>query len=128
MEEWNDYADKGKGVCIEYKFKTLYNQAFIGFKVNYDPDMKPLNYFDKNGKLDTVSLHRWLFTKRISYTEEDEVRLVCKLGFFGVFQPNIDVFNGLYYGNNTSAADIEILERLLKDGGYSFDKGVKANY
>lgn len=90
--------------------------------------MKPLNYFKRNGKPDEVSLHRWLFTKRTIYSIEDEVRLVSKVGCVGIFQPPIEVFNGLYYGKDTSLTDIEEIELLLKNGGFSFDKGERAIY
>jgi hypothetical protein len=128
-EMWESkYADFEKGFCIEYKFPSLYNDVFNGFTVNYDDEMKPLNYLDRSGKQDNISIYRWLFTKKSSYKWEDEIRLISKKDKVGIYIVPIEMFAGLYYGKKTPPEHIEELELILKEGGYSFTKAIKAIY
>jgi len=128
-EMWNNekYGDSGKGVCIEYQL-PLINSNYYTLKVFYDKDFKPFGTYNKAGLLNEVSVQRWYFTKRLKYEFEDEVRVFTDKGSgLGLFKKD-EVFTGIYYGEHTSDVDITALELLLKNGGYSFDKGVKAIY
>ena|ERR1022692_3973494 len=98
------------------------------FTVGYDDEMKPLKYLNDDGKANNVSIHRWLCTKRKSYKDEDEIRLLSGIGKVGIFPVPIQVFTGLYYGKQTPPEHIEELELLLKEVGYSFTKATKAIY
>ncbi len=128
MWESEKYGDCEKGFCIEYKFQSLYNELFNAFTVSYDDEMMPLNYLDENGRLDELSVHRWLCTKSKSYKDEDEIRLLSGVGKVGIFIVPIEAFTGLYYGKQTPPEQIEQMELLLKDVGYSFTKATKAIY
>ena len=126
-EMWEKYADNAKGVCIQYKFPSLFNKAFYSFTVNYDSEMKPLNLFDKQGSQLDLPLYRWLFTKRIDYKFENEIRLMSNLGEVGISAPIKEVFTGLFYGKNTLQSDIDDLESSVKNVGSSFTVGRKIN-
>jgi len=127
-EMWNKekYGDSGKGVCIEYHL-PLFTSNYYTLKVFYDKEFKPFGTYNKAGQLNEVSVQRWYFTKKFKYEFEDEVRVFTDKGSgLGLFKK--EVFIGIFYGEHTSDPDILALELLLKNGGYSFDKGVKAEY
>lgn len=128
MWESEKYGDSEKGFCIEYKFPSLYNDLFNAFNVCYDKEMKPLNYLDKNGKMDEISVHRWLCTKRDNYVNEAEIRLLTPVSKVGIFSVPIEWFTGIYYGKKTPPEHIEEVELLLNEVGYSFTKCNPALY
>lgn len=68
-EMWRSYADNDKGVCIEFKFPTLYNKLFYTFCVSYIKE-KPTNLFNDNMEQNNLAVHRWLFTKSKQYERE----------------------------------------------------------
>jgi hypothetical protein len=123
---WNDYADKNKGVCIEYTI-PFFNPHYYSFKVNYDKKYNPMDLYDKDGNVNEVSVQRWYFTKRIQYEFENEIRVFYPYDS-GIFHVDKRAFTGLFYGHETSPNDIVELEELLINSGYSFNKGVKAIY
>lgn len=131
-EMWNNpkYGDGGKGFCIEYQMPLICAE-YHTLKVFYDKDFKPFGTYDKAGLLNEVSIQRWYFTKKIRYKDEDEVRIFsdkfCDY-FKGIVPFPKKIFTGLYYGQHTSDIDIAALELLLRRGGYSFEKGIRANY
>ena len=128
MWESEKYGDCERGFCIEYKFQSLYNSLFNAYTVGYDNEMKPLNYLDNNDKVRNVSVIRFLCTKRKSYSEEDEIRLLSGVGKVGIIPVPIEVFTGLYYGKQTPQAHIDELDLLINEVGYSFRKAEKATY
>ena len=123
---WQDYADTNKGVCIEYTI-PFFNPHYYSFSVNYDRDFKPMDLYDKDGKEIEAVVQRWYFTKRLRYEFEDEVRVFFPDGS-GIFTVDKRAFTGLYYGKETTQADIDELELLLKNGNYSFNQGIRVNY
>jgi len=118
---WDQYANKGTGVCIEYSFPSICTKHYVAFKVFYDPDFLSFDLFDDNGKELFTSIYRWAFTKRAQYAFEDEIRLVTTSLPRIVPFPR-QVFTAVYYGPNTSQSDIDDIERLLQNG-YSFTHG-----
>ena len=125
---WDKYAARGTGVCIQYKFPTLLNKGFYTLTVNYDAEMLGENLYDKNGEQMDFPLHRWMFTKRIKYAFENEIRLVSNYNILGISEPIKEVFTGIFYGKETSQADIDDLEKIIHTVGYTFDKGIKVVY
>lgn len=119
---WNKFAASETGFCIEYYFPSLFTEAHYGFLVNYDDEMKSFNYFDANNQIDNIAFHRWVFTKRKQYIDEQEVRIVTKFGANGIVPYPLQFFTGVYATNHTSQNDIREIEDILMKVGYSFDK------
>lgn len=128
MWESDRYGDCERGFCIEYKFDSLLNDAFNAFKVNYDSKMQGKNYLNKNGKPDEIAIVRWLCTKNENYINEDEVRLISKIGSVGILQAPISAFRAVYHGKKTPQTDIEEIETILNEVGYNFKKIKEAIY
>ncbi len=125
-EMWQNYADANKGVCIEYTM-PFFNPHYYSFKVNYDREFKPMDLYDKDCKEIEASIQRWYFTKRVQYEFEDEIRVFYPYGN-GIFSVDKRAFTGVFYGKETAPNDIAELEQILNNGGYSFNKCVKAVY
>lgn len=122
---WENYAKNHTGVCIEYKFPTFFTSEYFAFKVYYDSEFKPFDFYDEKCKENLMSVYRWFYTKRERYKFEDEVRLVTSRKEEIFLFPQ-EIITGVYYGRETSQKDIEEIERLLI--GYSFIRGQYAVY
>jgi hypothetical protein len=124
----NDSKQKDAGVCIEYKFPSLISNEFMAFRVNYDPYNSTFNYLGPDGKINRVDIYKWAITKPHQYSGEDEIRLILSELNPGLLKIPKDVFTGVYYGKKTAQSDIEEIESIIKNVGYSFDKGIRISY
>jgi len=122
---WYEYAKKGKGFCIEYKFASLFTKMFTAFKVRYDDNSFDIYEDLEKNLLNFESLTKWLYTKRTVYAFEDEVRLM-KVGPCFLPLPK-EIFTGIYYTKNTKQKYIDAIEKLLQSG-FTFSKGKKIDY
>jgi hypothetical protein len=101
---WEKYAENHRGVCMEFKFPTLYNKLFYTFTINYG-STKPFKYFNEDGSVNSLAVNRWLFTKDKIYSREKEVRLLSEnnLGIHPFPKKNLI---GIHFGKLTSEDDI----------------------
>lgn len=124
---WNKYADGGKGICIEFKFPTLFNKVFYAFKVCYPDTIQSDNLFDENGVQRNEVIQRWICTKAKRYSEEREVRIISDN--IGICEMEDNSFiTGIYQGKNTSKRTISKIEHILYKNGYAFTKVLSVAY
>lgn len=120
---WNKYAEAGRGVCLEFKFPSLYTKMFYTFTVAYDSEFKPSKLFNEDGTVNSVSVNRWLFTKHSRYALESEVRMMTETSI-GITPFPKEYLTGIFYGRETSDSDKNLLEGLLANGEYGLNKGI----
>lgn len=118
---WSKYADDGKGVCIEFRFPTLFNQLFYGMQVCYNEEFKALDLFESDGTENPLAIHRWVLTKREPYKTEDEVRLIS-YNLKGIVHIDRTFITNIYCGKYTSKRSIRWIEWMLSHSDYSFKK------
>jgi hypothetical protein len=124
---WKKYGENNKGVCLEFKFPSLYTKMFYTFTVNYVSELTPYKLFDEDGSVNSLSVNRWLFTKHDKYSYEKEVRMVTE-NRIGINPFVKEFLAGIHYGKLTSENDINDLEVLLQCGEYNIVNGKRIEY
>jgi len=120
---WNNYADKGKGMCIEYDM-TKIDDANPGKKemcpVYYTDEITDMSYLldedrDKDNEYWNTQILPILLTKKIQYHREKEWRLVIanKVNEDGYLFPFIKP-SKIYLGPLTPYNSRRRVERLAK--------------
>ena len=120
---WQEYADNYNGVCLEFRFPNLFTKLYHTFTVAYNSNLKLGRLFNDDGTLNSLTVNKWLFTKNEKYANECEVRLLTENK--GIYPFPKRFLNNIYYGKDISLEDSNELERLLREGDYSFYKGEK---
>lgn len=125
-EMWDSkYTDFGFGLCIEYDLPRECKYYYT-LMVNYDKEYKSFGMFNDPDLVDEIAMQKWYFTKKEEYTFEKEVRLFTHKPF-RFLKVHKEHFTGLFYGKKTTQTDIDTIEKILKDVGYSFT-GKRASY
>lgn len=111
---WAHYANKGKGICIEYDTRKLL--VFLAtlpvkpvfLKVKYEDDIQPvrLEINDVVGSMIT-----WLLTKSAKYSYEDEIRFVFldKKQVVNPFHIPSYLIRGITLGTKISSEDSSLV-------------------
>ena len=115
---WKSYADNHKGICLKFKFPTLFNQLFYTFQVCYDPVFSALDLLDNDGSQIDAVVQRWLFTKRSHYRHEREVRL-CSHVLKGIHAIDKSFITGIHFGKKTTANSKKQIENIGRDMDYT---------
>lgn len=119
---WSHYADKHRGVCLEYQFRPSYLLT-SDFHLTAAGDVmylaESLTEWLKNAPLDehsfvTELVHAYLKTKSLTWKYEQEARIIRSES--GVFKFNIrGIFlNEVCFGLRTPRADIDLITNLAR--------------
>ena len=127
---WSHYADKHKGICIEYDFSNildssnnysmfLYPVSYQSVRVTLDEnilDKVDLKDIEKQGKDDLIQLFlKGLFTKHDSWKYESEWRSITLLKISDNEARNIKVpkISALYLGNKMETRMKDQISKIL---------------
>ena len=119
---WEKYAESHTGVCLEFRFPTLFNKIFYTFTVTYDFEFNSGMLFNKDGSVNSLTINRWLFTKSKKYDIENEVRIITE-NSIGICPFPKKLLTGVIYGRDISDKDVFEIDELLARGGYLFKQG-----
>jgi hypothetical protein len=121
---WKNYADRNKGICIEFKFPSLFSNLYTALKVNYDKTFDALDLLDETGTQNEAAIYRWIFTKREHYRCEHEVRIVSEV-LMGIHEIDKDFITGVYYGKRIDPKDKKEIKSILFHNDFPHVKTVQ---
>lgn len=75
---WSHYADKHKGVCLEFEINAnrLLEDEFFLFAVEYTNEFSLLSHFDKDLNKSANHFQQYISTKALPWQYEEEIRIV----------------------------------------------------
>lgn len=110
---WSHYADKHKGVCINFKFIPVYVKLCAFYPVNYVEKIEQIS----SSELMTDVMFHWLLTKSKKWEYEQEIRSIA-MEYKGFINFDKQTVQEIIFGCNTSKDDINEITKILKEKGY----------